>query len=121
MLVLLATVFSMKWYATLSRHLNFLGIHARLKARVYTKKILLTRGIFHGLPLQNFKMQLKIRQIRLCNYFSSSARALIQSKLAEKTIFVDKFLVSGLPKLADLCIVCHHKNDDLGVSRARTC
>ncbi len=28
-------------------HLYFLGIHTRLKARVHTEKIQVTRGIFH--------------------------------------------------------------------------
>ncbi len=34
-------------------HLYFLGIHTRLKARVYTEKIQVTRGIFHSIALES--------------------------------------------------------------------
>ena len=34
----------------LTCHLYFLGIHSRLKARVSTEKIQVTRGIFHVIP-----------------------------------------------------------------------
>ena len=33
--------------------LIFLCIHTRLKASVYTKKNQVTRGIFHGIPLES--------------------------------------------------------------------
>ena len=36
-------------------HLHFLSIHTRLKAHVYTKKILVTRGKFHGIPLETIE------------------------------------------------------------------
>ena len=36
-----------------TRDLIFLSIHTRLKARVYTKKNQVTRGIFHGIPLES--------------------------------------------------------------------
>ena len=36
-----------------ARNLIFLCIHTRLKARVYTKKNQVTRGIFHGIPLES--------------------------------------------------------------------
>ena len=36
-----------------NRDLIFLGIHTRLKAQVYTKKNQVTRGIFHGIPLES--------------------------------------------------------------------
>ena len=43
------------WYTMEYRtsHLYFLGIHTRLKARVYTEKIQVTRGIFHSILLEN--------------------------------------------------------------------
>ena len=34
-------------------HLYFLGVHNRLKARVYTKKIKVTSGIFHSIPRES--------------------------------------------------------------------
>ena len=40
-LIVLASVFSMAWYSM------------QLKARVYTEKIQVTCGIFHGLPLES--------------------------------------------------------------------
>ena len=36
-----------------TRDLIFLCIHTRLKVRVYTKENQLTRGIFHGIPLES--------------------------------------------------------------------
>jgi len=63
-LIVLTTVFTMTLYnsyATLSRGIPgnislvrriFLVIHARLKVCVYTEKIQVTRGIFHGTPTQ---------------------------------------------------------------------
>ena len=36
-----------------TRDLIFLCIPTRLKARVYTKKDQVTRGIFHGIPLES--------------------------------------------------------------------
>ena len=36
-----------------TRDLIFLCIHTRLKARVYTKKHQVTRGIFHGISLES--------------------------------------------------------------------
>ena len=41
-------------YATLSScQLYFLGIHTSLKASVYTEKIQVTSGIFHGIPQES--------------------------------------------------------------------
>ena len=37
----------------LTCHLYFLGIQSRLKARVYTEKIQVSRGIFHGIPQES--------------------------------------------------------------------
>ena len=34
-------------------HLYFLGVHTRLKAREFTEKIQVTRGIFHGITLES--------------------------------------------------------------------
>ena len=34
-------------------HVYVLGIHTCMKARVYTEKIQVTRGIFHGVPLES--------------------------------------------------------------------
>ena len=36
-----------------TRDLIFLRVHTHLKARVYTKKNEVTRGIFHGIPLES--------------------------------------------------------------------
>ena len=64
--MVLPTVFSMTWYKMVMQLFLvripwniplapciFLGIHTRLKARVYTKKIQVTRGIFHGKKLES--------------------------------------------------------------------
>ena len=64
-LIVLATVLSMAWYKIVMNalsyytmecptcHLYFLDIHTRLKTCVYTEKIQMTRGIFHGIPLKS--------------------------------------------------------------------
>ena len=36
-----------------TRQLYFLGIHTRVKVRVYTEKIQNTPGIFHDIPLES--------------------------------------------------------------------
>ena len=37
-------------------HLYFVGIHTRLKARVYNEKIQVSRGIFYGMLLENINI-----------------------------------------------------------------
>ena len=61
-LVVLSTVFSMAWYKIVMQYslkyptgklLYFLGIQTPLKACVYTEKIQVTQGIFHGIPFES--------------------------------------------------------------------
>ena len=40
-------------YAISHESVYFLGIHTSLQASVYTKKLQVTRGIFHGITLKN--------------------------------------------------------------------